>query len=578
MKELLILISPVFWSLKNDLLSFNRSFYKKTLFYIVSSVIFIFIVTKLLNTGMAKLHSLSGEIFHLIMVKGYSLIFIILFFTQIINGFIMSLDKYYQSRELETLIISPVNRTSLFFSRLFETHLKTSWMLIIFGIPLLLSLGIILKAHFVYYFFSLFFFAVFLVIPVNIGIAMTIMLSGIFHIKQLKKVLLSAGLITVIVIVTVLRLFKPERFVNPELFANLKLFIIELKTPSFILLPNRWLSESIFNFINGNYTDTFIFAALLLLTAYLTVALLILIFKKYHYRGWLMLQKEGPSQMGEMSHSYIIYSLAENVIKSKAVHWLLSSLGKHYATLFKKDLLYQIKDTKNLNQLLILLSLIIVYLFSISSLPLNWVEYALKLRYMISFLDLGLILIIISALCSKLVYPAIVSEGRSMWIIKTSPITSKKYIWIKFLFLLIPIFLLGQLLTVSSSVFIDIGGEFLVFKIITTALLCFSLVSMSIFFSLSDLKKSLKEGENEEIKTGNVIYMVISVFFIIFSLAIGIIPVYLYFLKESSNIEFTKQAWLMIGSLIFLLFFINILVTAFSIRLSIKRFDSLQLS
>ncbi len=578
MKELLILISPVFWSLKNDLLSFNRSFYKKTLFHIVSSLIFIFIVTKLLSIGMAKLQNLSGEIFHLIMIKGYSLIFIILFFTQIINGFIMSLNKFYQSRELETLIISPVNRTSLFFSRLFETHLKTSWMLIIFGIPLLLSLGIILKAPFVYYFFSLFFFAVFFVIPVNIGIAMTIMLSGIFHIKKLKKVLFSAGLIAIIVIVTVLRLFKPERFVSPELFANLKLFIVELKTPSFILLPSRWLSESIFNFINRNYTDTFIFIALLLLTAYLTVVLLILIFKKYHYRGWLMLQKEGSSQMSEMSHSYIISRLAENVIKSKAVHWLLSLLGKHYTTLFKKDLLYQIKDTNNFNQLLILLSLIIVYLFSIASLPLNWVEYALKLKYMISFIDLGLILIIIAALCSKLVYPAIVSEGRSMWIIKTSPITSKKYIWIKFLFLLIPIFLLGQLLTVFSSVFIDIGGEFFAFKIMTTALLCFSLVSMSISFSLLDLKKSLKEGDNKEIKTGNVVYMVISIFFIIFSLAIGIIPVYLYFLKESSNIEFTKQAWLMIGSLISLLFLINILVTAFSIHLSIKRFDSIQLS
>ena len=128
MKELIILLSPVFWSIKNDLLRFSKSFYIKTFLYTLSGTAFIFLVTMLLNAGMDKLEGLSPEVFNLLLTKGCSLIFLIIFFIQIINGAVMTLDKYYQAQELELLFTSPVNRTSLFFSRLFETHLKTSWM------------------------------------------------------------------------------------------------------------------------------------------------------------------------------------------------------------------------------------------------------------------------------------------------------------------------------------------------------------------------------------------------------------------------------------------------------------------
>jgi ABC-2 type transport system permease protein len=496
----------------------------------------------------------------------------------IIDGFIISLNTYYQSKELEVLFTSPVNRTSLFFSRLFETHLKTSWMLIIFGIPLLVSLGLQFNANITYYFYSLLLFIAFSTIPVNVGISATIMLSGIFHIKKLKKFMFSAGIITVIVIVTLLRIFRPERFVNPELFANLKIFLSGLKTPSFILLPSRWLSESLFNFLNKNYSDIFIFISLLFLTSYITVFFLIFIYKRYHYKGWSLLQGGSISLKEKRRHFSHISNFVRKGVSLKPVQLLLPSLDSQSITLLIKDLLYQFHDIKNIQQNLVLLSLIIIYLFSIASLPLNWVEYGIELKYVISFFNLGLILIIIASLCSKLVYPAIVSEGNSLWLIKTSPITPKKYIWTKFFFLFIPIFLLGQLLTIFSLFFIDIGKTLFALNILTTTLLCFSLVSMAIAFSISDLKKTTKEGESEEIKTGSTIYMVISVFFILFTLALEIIPIYLYFLRETAKIEFIQKTWFLIGAVVFILLFVNALVTAISMHISIKRFDNIQLS
>jgi ABC-2 type transport system permease protein len=577
MKELFILFAPVLWSIKNDIIRFNRPFYKKVFFYTVSSGIFIFLFTKLLSIGMTKLQNLSTDVFNVLLIKGYSLIFIIIFFIHIVNGLVISLNTYYQSKELEVLLTSPVNRTSLFFSRLFETHIKASWMLIIFGIPLLVSSGLLYHTNPIYYIYSLSLFIAFSTIPVNIGISITIFLSSIFCIRKLKKFLLSTGIVIVVLSVTMLRIFKPERFVNPELFANLTLFISEIKTPSFILLPNRWLSESLFNFLSKSFSsNTLIFISLLFLTSYITTVFLQIIFKRYYYRGWGVLQEGDITLKGKRLQASLITPVAKEIKISKFVEPLMRMLNTQSRMFIKKDLLYQIRDVKNIHQIFILLLLIIVYLFSIASLPLNWEYYAVQLKYIISFFNLGLILIIIASLCSRLVYPAVISEETSLWIIKTSPMTPKRYIWTKFLLFFIPIFILGQLLITLSSFFIGIEKAFILLKIITTTLLTFSLVSLAIVFSISDLKHTI--SVKEQPRAGSTAYMLISVFLIFFTLALEIIPVFLYFLKEARKGTFTQTAWIAIGAIIFVLFLVNLLVTALSIHLSMKKIDNLQLS
>ncbi|MCL5422706.1 MAG: hypothetical protein M1461_09615 [Nitrospirae bacterium] len=498
-------------------------------------------------------------------------------FIQIINGAVISLNSYYQSKDLEILFTSPVNRTSLFFSKLFETHLKASWMLVIFGLPLLVSSGLFFHAGVFYYPYALILFFAFSVILVNIGAGITIFLANIFHAGKLRRYLLSMGIIAVVLLVTLLRIFRPERFVNPELFANLTLFVTEIKAPSFILLPNRWLSESIFNFLGKAFTgDTIAYVSLLLLTAYITTLFLEFVFRRYHFKGWGLLQEGGITLKGRLAGSR-----GESVRRGLAVSKLIDPLTRTFdvrsRVLLKKDFLVQMRDVKNIHQILILLSLIVIYLFSIASLPLNWEAYEAQLKYTVSFFNLGLILIIIASLCSRLIYPAVVSEGISLWIMKTSPMTPRRYVWTKFFFFFIPLFILGQLLTLFSSFFIGIEKEFVLLMITTTALLSFSLVSMTIAFGISDVKYAAADTAQEQMRTGSTGHMLISVFLILFTLALEIIPIFLYFLKEAEKAAFTQKAWFMIGAVIVALFLVNLLVTGLSMRLGVKRFERIEL-
>ena len=578
MKELYVLISPVLWSIKNDLMRVNWAFYRKLFFYGGLSGTFIFLLTNLLHFGMTKLQELSPEVFGFLLLKGYALVFMFFFFIQIINGLVISLNTFYQSRDLEILFTSPVDRTALFFSRLLDTHIKTSWMLVIFGIPLLASLGLLFHSNLIFYGYSLILFMGFSIIPVNIGIGLTILLSSIFHVKRMKKLLYSAGGILSIILIILIRFFRPERFVNPELFANLTLFIAEMKTPAFFLMPNRWLSEAIFSFLNQSLNlNTLLFISILLLTSYTTTVMLLAAFKRYHFRGWALLHEGG--------------TIVRRHEKVRAIHsrqfskWLrdstpgrpLSGIIDMQSRMFiRKDLLYQIRDEKNLQQISILLSLIIIYLFSISALPLNWAYYAVQLKYIISFFNLGLILIIIASLCSRLIYPAVISEGLFVWIVKTSPVTSKKYCWTKFFVFFIPILIVAQLLTISSSLLIGIEKVFLLLEIITTALVCSSLTGMAIAFGVFRMKRVMADTLQEQLSTGSTAYMLASVFLILFTLALEIVPIFLYFLKETKQFIFTQKAWLLVGTVICVLLLMNSLITIISMQLCTKKIDKIE--
>jgi ABC-2 type transport system permease protein len=570
--DLFTLLSPAIWSLKNDVARFNRAFYWKAFLYFFSGAGFILVITRLLSAGMAELQGLSPDVFTVLLVKGYSLIFMLLFFMQVISGLIISLGAFYQSKDLDLLFTSPVSRTSLFFSRLIETQTRSSWMPVLFGMPLLVSAGLLYHAPFLYYLLAVPLFIAFSVIPVSIGAGAAIFLATFLDVRRLRKFLISSGVIMVILLVTILRIFRPERFVNPELFANLTLFVSELKTPAFVLLPNRWMSDSIFHFLAGNMTGaTLIQSALLFLTAYVMTVFLEVLFKRYHYKGWGLMQ-EGVIA-GKRPGRSLDAAGALRETGMPLLGRILKIFDVRSRAFIRKDLLYQARDPRNIQQTLILFSLLIVYIFSIASLPLNWEHYALRLKYAVSFLDLGLILFIMASLCARVVHPSIAEEGLSMWMVRTSPVTPKRFIWTKYLFYSIPLFVTGLLLTILTSRLIGIEKALAALKGATVFLLGSSFVSLALSFGISDMRQSAATSQ-EKTKTSSTPFMLASVALIFLTLALEIIPVFLYFLREAKKGAFTRAAWGAIGGMISVLFLSNIIVTVLSIRRSIKKLEN----
>jgi len=102
-----------------------------------------------------------------------------------------------------------------------------------------------------------------------------------------------------------------------------------------------------------------------------------------------------------------------------------------------------------------------------------------------------------------------------------------------------------------------------------------SFLGLAVFFGTSDMKHAGSGARQQERATESTAYLLVSVLLMLFTLALEIAPISLYFLKETGQSAFTRKAWMVIGGTASLLFIVNLLVTLFSLRLSRKKIEKL---
>lgn len=559
MRELAILLSPSFWSIKNEALRLRGSFYKKAVVYLISGIVFIVILTNLLNTGMTKLKGLSPELFNVILIKTYSLVFLLIFFVQIINGFVISLNTFYNSKDLETLLISPVKRDSLFMARFIESHIKSSWMILVFGIPVIVSIGLIKSSPLYFYIGSSILLIFFLTIPLSIGTILAIFMARYVHARRLKNVLITGVVVSAILFITLLRLMRPEQFVNPELFANLTIFLAQLKTPSFILFPQRWLAES-FTYLSGGRLslELLVYTVAMVLNSWLLLLLCFTIFTKYHYEGWERFQ-EGEVRVNGRSLRGL-YNFID-----RAFSWL----GTEVVSLIRKEVLSYLREPANVQELFILLSLIIVYGFSISVLPINWIGYYERLRYTVSIFNTGLILIILASISARSVYP-LLSEGTTTWLIKISPLRISKYILTRFFLFILPILLTGVGLILFSWFFIKIEKRYLLLQMTTISFGAITLLGLTFLMGLSEreLKKTITHRAKPQ---ASALYMLISLAIAGVNLLFVALPAMPVLKGNATHISPDTLVIALLSAVV-----LNIFFTVVFLRHSIRTLESLE--
>jgi ABC-2 type transport system permease protein len=102
----------------------------------------------------------------------------------------------------------------------------------------------------------------------------------------------------------------------------------------------------------------------------------------------------------------------------------------------------------------LLLALIIVYLYSFKLLPLERAAMpSFYLQNLISFLNLGMVGFVTSAVAVRFVFPAVSLEGAAFWIIRSAPLTISDFLWAKFWSSLLPLLVLAEILIVSPTGF-----------------------------------------------------------------------------------------------------------------------------
>ena len=146
-----------------------------------------------------------------------------------------------------------------------------------------------------------------------------------------------------------------------------------------------------------------------------------------------------------------------------------------------KDLKIFLRDVSQWSQLLLLLALVLVYLYNFRVLDLERIPYmAGFLKNIYAFVNLAMAGFVMATVAVRFVFPAVSAEGAAFWIIRTSPISLRDFLWSKFWTGLVPVFVLTEVLTVAGNELLGVDPFLKVMAAVAIVFMSFALVGLAI--------------------------------------------------------------------------------------------------
>ncbi|MEJ6949685.1 putative ABC transporter permease subunit [Natronospora cellulosivora (SeqCode)] len=399
--------------LKKDIMSTKNTYFKtkgltSLLVGFILAIIAISLLSKQFIARLEPLIALTPKE-HLIFLS--FIFFIITLFT---NLFIEARKKYYFSPELKLLIPTPIP-TKTFFLYLFIKNTCLMPLTIVMGIllfilPILISIGVNTEASFFYYIAILPIIYSIMVIFSSISISFMMYISSVFSVKIINKFLLIISIITTIIFIGFLFFFTMPSI---EVFFNWieKIYgVLEI-----LFFPVKIATDMLYLLINEIELLTALkYLVYLLLISILIFKLSVYISLKLYYRGYDKVQSLNSK----------IKNRAKAINVKKYKLFADKIFNYNVRTEWKKA--YRNKEMMNGSLSFILL--MILYIFSQERLSniLPWSNIQ-------TITHIGVIGFLCSAAVVLLFLPFNIilqdSLKNQYWIFKVSPIKGSKYIF-----------------------------------------------------------------------------------------------------------------------------------------------------
>lgn len=430
-----------------------------------------------------------------------------LFFSNLTNA----IYYFYVSDDLPLMLSYPIKNSYFILNRYLNNTIASSWMVIFAIIPFYVA---IYKSfsfdYYVLYGIFIAYFPLFLMLS-SLGCIVTIFIVNYFPAKKAYQILWSLSALFIAFIFVIIRMIRPERLFRPVSENEFMNFIKTLETPEYPYLPSTWVTKAFSALAFEKSIESYCFY-IFLLTFVCLMALSVFLF---------------------LANKIYIdsFSRASSDFRKKSVHKSrLDIIGKFlpFSTVkkqfFIKDLKEILRDTGQWSQLLLLLGLVFVYLFSIKNLP---IEHVITMN-MVAFFNTGILEFILSALINRFIFPVFSLEGKVMWIIKSYPITMKEIFISKFTLYFIPLLFFGTLLSLFSNKLLKVDGFIYFFTFINIFVMTGTLVFLGLSLGIIFPRFKFNNVTEVSFSYGGIVYMLISMLYVGVGLILQSRNVYIY--------------------------------------------------
>jgi ABC-2 type transport system permease protein len=476
----------------------------------------------------------------------------------LLSNLITALSTFFLAKDLDLLVVAPVDWLRLYLAKLGETVVHSSWMVALLAVPIFTAYGIVFDGGPLFPLVALGAFVPFLILPATIGAAATLLLVNIFPARRTRDLLTLVGIGAVGIALVLLRLMRPEQLARPEGYRNLLEFVAALRAPTSPWLPSEWAADMVMNWL-FRVADPLPIAllwttagAFVVLGAMLHVRLYPLGFTKAH---------EGAERV------------VRRRLRGTAVR-MLGPLPAGARELILKDLRLFFRDSTQWSQLILLAVLVLVYLINIRMLPLfSGEKVPFFVVTLVAFLNLGLAGFVLAAVAARFVFPAVSLEGRQMWLLRSSPLSMRQLLWSKYWTGTIPLLVLAVAITATTNVLLRASPFMMSLSLVTITL--YTLTVGALALGLGALYPQFETENAAQIPTsfGGLVFMMSSVTLLGMIIAIEARPV-LSYLRPSDpySQEATRELAAALGIVAALC--VSTMVT--SLRLGLRRIETME--
>lgn len=556
MKDIITLMTPRFISFKHE----KGGGYTRLFVFGTIGVVFwggLFAVSLRLLTYFQSIEELGN----ILAWKLLSMVLVIYFALLVFSSILTSLSKLYISKDLLLVHSMPVAGYKIFCARWLESAIDSSWTIIIFTLPVLISYGIIYDAG--PFFYSLIILVLLLLSLIASIISAVLVMVAVIIIPpgRIKSVFVFLGLLLFLLLYMAFRVIRPERLVDPEAFESFLSYLQILQTPSDSLLPSTWAFDTIQAALTGASGTMFLNLSLLLAGAGAMIFLSLLIADAIYAKG--------------VSKSQ---TASRTLRKSKvtANTRLLAFLPRPVQAYVIKEVKTFFRDQTQWSQIFLIIALIIIYIYNFKVLPLERSPIkTVYLQNILAFLNVGLASFVLTAVAGRFAYPAVSLEGESFWLVSSSPITLKTFLWIKYFIYFIPLLILTIVLIIATNILLAVSPFMMWLSIITILFVVPTVVALGIGLGAAYPDFNSENAAQAITSFGGLIFMMLSAVYITVIIVLEAGPVYQIFMAGVYHKAIPLTGWLWIVGSFLLAAAISVLTLIYAMKFGEKNLADL---
>ncbi len=496
-------------------------------------------------------------------VKLLTMITVVFFSLLVFSNIVTALSAFYLSDELVLLHSLPLPLERIYQAKFMETLISSSWMIVLFGLPVFGAYGVVYSASWEYYAAVLLGFVPLLVIAAAVGIICTMGLVRLFPARRTKEILVLLSILVLIGLYLLFRFLQPERLFEEAELDRFVQFLAVIRTPSSVYLPSHWLTEFLVPLLfDRSGAPTFHFL-LLLSTAMASVTIGTWVSGRIYMDGWMRSQEGGGGPLAAASWLH------------RASDFVTRPLGAQTRSIVRKDIRLFLRDTTQWTQLLLLGALVVVYLYNFRVLDLKKIPMStVYLQNLLSFLNMGLAGFVISAVAIRFVFPAVSIEGRSFWLVRSAPISIRKFLWSKFWMYLAPLLLLSEILIVLSNGFLNVSGFMMAVSAVTMVFLTAGIVGLGIGLGAVYPRFLVENVAKVATGYGAILYMILAMGFVALAVFLEAWPVNAIFMSRFAGIEIEPIRWVLVVGALALVALLSLAVCVIPIRMGVRSLEA----